>query len=90
MNCSGDPFLFFIILFGQFSRFFIKRFHSQNSGPFLVWRNSKFSKDWVLLLKDPQGVDNLSIVFQTMKNLEQKNDPYDVIWVEMDYIENAR
>jgi hypothetical protein len=31
--------------------------------PFLVlWRNSKFSKDnWVLLLKDTQGVDNLSI-----------------------------
>ncbi len=52
--------------------------------PFLVlWRNSKFSKDWVL-----QGVDNLSIVFQTMKNLGQKNDPYDVIWVEMDYIDN--
>jgi hypothetical protein len=50
--------------------------------PFLVWRNSKFSKDWVLL-KDTQGVDNLSIVFQTMKNLGQKNDPYDVIWMPM-------
>jgi hypothetical protein len=55
--------------------------------PFLVWRNSKFSKHWVLL-KDTQSVDDLSIVFQTMKNLGQKNDPYDVIWVEMDYIDN--
>jgi hypothetical protein len=32
-------------------------------------------------------VDKLSIVLQTMKNLGQKNDPYDVIWVEMDYID---
>jgi len=57
--------------------------------PFLVlWRNSKFAKDWVLLLKDTRGVDNLSIAFQTMKNLGQKNDPYDVIWVEMDYVDN--
>lgn len=23
-----------------------------------------------------------------MKNLGQKNDPYDAIWVEMDYIDN--
>lgn len=35
-------------------------------------------------------MDNLSIVFQTIKNLGQKNDPYDVIWVEMDYIDNPR
>jgi hypothetical protein len=60
----------------------LETWHSQNSGLSLVWKNSKFAKDWLLLLKNTQGVNNLSIIFQDYE------ESWAEIWVEMDYIDN--